>query len=52
MKNYVEPFNQLEHEREYILAKVFRNLGMHRELYERWARMNYKPKQIQLKLEL
>lgn len=45
-------FNQLEHEREYILAKVLRNIGMQKELSERWDRMNYKPKHIQLKLEL
>lgn len=41
----------LTHEREAIIAKVFRKLGMENELKERWKKINYKPTN-QLTLEL
>ena len=47
-----EQFSQMAHEREWYVSKVFRKHGQHKELAERWKKMNYKPKQIQIKLEL
>jgi len=38
------------HKREYYLALVYRKLGMHDQLKQRWERIGYKPKEIQLKL--
>lgn len=45
-------YSQMEHEREWYVAKVFRKFGMEKELQERWEKMNYKPQRGQVKLEL
>lgn len=44
--------SQLIHEREWYVAKVFRKFGKHKELEERWKKMNYKPQIGQVKLKL
>lgn len=47
-----EQFSQNDHEREWYVAKVFRRFGLHKQLSERWKKMNYKPQRGQVKLEL
>jgi hypothetical protein len=43
-------FSILEHEREQVLARVFRKLGLEGKLRERWDRLGYAPKNLQLSL--
>lgn len=43
-------FSILEHEREQIVAKVFRKVGLEEKLRERWNRLGYEPKHSQLRL--
>lgn len=32
-----------KHKEEHIISKVFRKHNLHKELKERWKRMNYRP---------
>lgn len=42
--------SQAIHEPEQIVAKLYRSLGLHDKLKQRWVLINYRPKNIQLKL--
>lgn len=39
-------------QREAMVAKVYRKLGLHDKLKNRWKELNYQPENIQLKLNL